>query len=154
MSWCQQEVTHHRRALMNPTSTTWNGANDFVEVKTIWWYKVQGGGHERMKRQGIAADEMLAGLVNSLSDFSWTYRRHWNGLVALTPIWMVRRTNGDMTGERNNPTQLNHGDEVKVSCSRATCYHKVIYPFSHFPQTLLTNTSYFFNKPEEDNICL
>ena len=38
-----------------------------------------------MEREGIAADEVLAGLVNSLSDFSWTYQRYWNGLVALTP---------------------------------------------------------------------
>ena len=82
MSWCRQEVTHRRRALMNPTSMTRNGENDFVEVKTIWWYKVQGGSHEGMKREGIAADETQAGLANSLSDFSWTYRRHWNGLVA------------------------------------------------------------------------
>ena len=29
MSWCRQEVIHHRRALMNPTSMKWNGANDF-----------------------------------------------------------------------------------------------------------------------------
>ena len=70
---------------MNPTSTTRNEENDYVDVKTIWWYKVQGGSHERMKREGIAVDETQDGLVNSLSDFSWTYRRHWSGLVALTP---------------------------------------------------------------------
>ena len=85
MSCRWQELTRRRRALMNPTSTTRNGANDFVEVKTIWWYRVQGGGHERMKHEGIAAGETQAGLVNSLIDLSWTYRRHWNGLVALTP---------------------------------------------------------------------
>ena len=49
MSWCWQEATRRRRALMNPTSTTLNRANDFVEVKTIWWYKVQGGGHEKWR---------------------------------------------------------------------------------------------------------
>ena len=29
MSWCRQEVTRRRRALMNPTSMTWNRANEF-----------------------------------------------------------------------------------------------------------------------------
>ena len=54
-----------------------------MEVKTVWWYKVQGGGHERMERKCIAAGETQ---VNSLSDFSWTYLWHWHdGLVALTP---------------------------------------------------------------------
>jgi len=38
-----------------------NGENDFVKVKTIWWYKVQGGGHERMKCEGIVVDESQAG---------------------------------------------------------------------------------------------
>ena len=69
MSCCRQEVTRHRRALMNPTSMTRNGANDFVEVKTIWWYRVQGGSHERMKGEGIVADETQAGLVNFLIKF-------------------------------------------------------------------------------------
>jgi len=38
-----------------------------MEVKTIRGYKVQGGGHEKMERKCIAADETQ---VNSLSDFS------------------------------------------------------------------------------------
>ena len=43
----------------------------------------------------------------------------------------------------------------EVSCSRATCYHKMLCSFSQiFPGHLLINTSLFFNKLEEDNIFL
>ena len=43
MSWCRQEVTRRRRALMNPTSTTRNEANDFGGENDLtiqgsgWW---------------------------------------------------------------------------------------------------------------------
>ena len=39
---------------------TWNEENDFVEVKTIWWYKVQELRSWKMESEGIAVDEVLA----------------------------------------------------------------------------------------------
>ena len=69
-------------------------------------------------------------------------------------IWMVWKTNGEMTGERNNPTRLNHGDGVKVSCSRATCYHKFLQVFFPFSPVISDQYLFIFFKLEEDNICL
>ena len=43
----------------------------------------------------------------------------------------------------------------EVSCSRATCYHKKFCSLSQiFPSHLSISTYLFFNKLEEDNICL
>ena len=68
---------------------------------------------------------------------------------------MVRWTNGDMTGERNNPTRLNHGDGEKVSCSRATATNKVSSSFlPNFSPVISNQYLFIFVKLEEDNICL
>ena len=122
-----------------------------MEVKTIWWYTVQGGGHERMEYECIVAGETQ---VNSLNDFSWTYRRHWHdGLVALPQMWMVWWDHGDVTSEWNNPTRLGCG--VKVSCSRATCYQQSFFKFSsQFSPVIADQYLFIFVKLEEDNICL
>ena len=60
MNRFQQEVTYRRRALMYLTSTTQNVANDFLEEKTIWWYKVQERQSWKMEGESIAVDEALA----------------------------------------------------------------------------------------------
>ena len=149
MCWHRQEVTHRRRALMYPTSTTRNECSYFRDG--IWlttqglWMAVM-----KMKVYGIATDEFW------LNDFSWTCRRQWNELVALTQNkvmdGMIDQWCDNHQAEWPNPH--NHSDEVKVSCSRATCYHKIFSTFSNFPQSFLTSTSLFFIKLEEDNICL
>ena len=123
-----------------------------MEVKTIWWYKVQGGGHERMERKCIAMDETQ---VNSLSDFSWTYRRHWHdGLVALTPNvdGVMDQWWYDQWKEQPNPTWMRSESVMFKSDLLPIKFLQVIFPI--FPQSLLTNTSLFFIKLEEDNICL
>ena len=81
-SYHRQEVTRRRRALMNPTSTTRNGA--MILQRWKWSHDIVFR-VAVMKEWSIATGETQAGLVNYLIDFSWTYRRHWNGLVALTP---------------------------------------------------------------------
>jgi len=67
---------------------------------------------------------------------------------------MVWKTNGEMTGERNNPTQINNGYEVKVSRSRATCYHKFFKFFPFFSPVISDQYLFIFVKLEEDNICI
>jgi len=54
-------VTSHRRALIYPTSTTRNEANDFLEVKMIDDTRFRNGGHEKMEVEGIAVDEAITG---------------------------------------------------------------------------------------------
>jgi hypothetical protein len=51
---------------MNPTSTTWNEANDFGGENNLT-IQVQDGGHEGMKHECIAVGETQ---VNCLNDFS------------------------------------------------------------------------------------
>ena len=92
----------------------------------------------------------------SLDEFSWTYRWHWDKLAALTQNQSEGMMNHRYEWTVKNITQPKiHDDGVKVSCSRATCYHKF---FCYFPQIFLdhlsTNTSLFFNKLEEDKILL
>ena len=41
------------------TSTTQNESNDFLEVKTIWWHKVQEWQSWKMEGEGIVVDEDL-----------------------------------------------------------------------------------------------
>jgi len=67
---------------------------------------------------------------------------------------MVWKTNGEMIGEWNNPTQLNNGDGVKVSCSRETCYHKFFKFFFPFSLVIANQYLFIFVNLEEDNICL
>ena len=61
MSWCWQEATCRRRALMYPTSTAWNEVNDLLEVNTFWRHKVQEWRSWKMEDEGIAVDEALTG---------------------------------------------------------------------------------------------
>ena len=70
MCWCRQEVALRRRALMYPTSTTWNECNDFGDG--IWW-TTQGSGMAVMK---MKVYEYCKRWV-LLSDFSSTCWRHW-----------------------------------------------------------------------------
>ena len=65
MSWCRQEVTCRRSALMYPTSTTRNECSDFRDGI---WLTTQGSGMEVIKMKVY---------VTIMDDFSWTYRRNW-----------------------------------------------------------------------------
>ena len=155
MCWCRQEVTHCRRALMYPTSTTWNEANDFLEVKTIWRHKVQEWRSWKMKVEGIAVDEALTGfVVSQLNDFSWTCRRHWDGLVALTPKdgWCERPMAGWLV---NGIIQPNSIMVMKWKChveeKLATINSSSFFPFS---PVIADQYLFIFVELEEDNICL
>ena len=89
--------------------------------------------------------------------FSWTYQWHWDELVALTQNQSEGMMNHRYEWTIKKITQpKNHGHGVKeISCSRATYYRKISCLLSQiFPSHLSTNTSLFFNKLEEDNICL
>ena len=119
MSWCRQGVIRQRRALMNPTSVTRNGANDFNGGENDLWHMIQGGGHEWMKDN--VWQWMGPGWLFSERRLLNIWRHWCDGSVALPQVWMVWRDHGDVTGEWNNPTRLWYGG--KVSCSRATCYH-------------------------------
>ena len=58
-----------------------------------------------------------------------------------------------MTGEQNNPTRLNHGDGVKVSCSRRPTTNKIFQVFFPFSPVIADQYLFIFVKLEEDNIC-
>ena len=103
MSWSRQEVIRHRRALMNPTSVTRKGANDF------WRWKLtddmEDGGHEM--NEGW---RYVVGGTGWTLWISWTYNDTdwWTG--SITPKWMVwvgpwcyrwmKTTQPDMKAER------------------------------------------------------
>ena len=123
-----------------------------MEVKTIWWYKVQGGSHERMERKCIAVDETQ---VNFLSDFSWTYQRHWNELVALTlkNVWY----GGPMViWPMNRITQPDSIMVMEWKChvQEQPTTNEVIEVFFLFSPIIANRYLFIFIKLEEDNICL
>ena len=123
-----------------------------MEVKTIWGYKVQGGGHENMENECIAVGETQ---VNSLIDFSWTYRRHWHdGLVALTPnmdgvmepwwyYWWM---------EQPDPTRMQSESVMFKSDLLPTKFFSSFLP--NFSAVIADQYLFIFVKLEEDNICL
>ena len=150
MCWCRQEATRRMRALMYPTSMTRNEVNDFGDLILTIDTRFRNGGHEN---EGLL---YCRGWGFELNDFSWTYQRYWSELIALTQNkvmdGMIDQCCDNHQAEW--PNTHSHSDEVKVSCSRVTCYHKVFTAFSHFPQSFMTSTSLFFIKLEEDNILL
>ena len=114
-----------------------------MEVKTVWWYKVKGGSHERMECKCIAVGETH---VNSLSDFSWTYRWHWHdGLVALTPNLdgVMDQWRYDQWMEQPNPTRMRSESVMFKSDLLPIKFLQVFFPI--FPQSLLTSTSLFLS---------
>ena len=92
----------------------------------------------------------------SLDDFSWTYQWHWDELATLTQNRSEGMMNHRYEWTVKNITQPKQSRWWReVSCSRATCYHKMFCSLSQiFPGHLSTSTSLFFNKIEEDNLCL
>ena len=85
---------------------------------------------------------------NSLDDFSWTYQRHWNEFVALTQNRSEGMMNHRYEWTVKKITQpKSHDDGMKVSCSRATCYHKVFCYFSQiFPNHCWPIPLYFLTR--------
>ena len=137
MSWCRQEVIRHRRALMNPTSVTRKGANDFRRWKLT--DDMEDGGHEM--NEGLM---YVVGGTGWTLWISWTYNDTdwWTG--SITPKWMVwagpwcyrwmKTTQPDTDAERKCHVQ-EWLDTNKVSSSF----------FLIFPQSLLTSTSLFLS---------
>ena len=103
MMWCcWQEAPRRRGALMYPTSMTRNEVNDFRDETSTNDTRFRNGGHEN---EGLL---YCKGWSFELNDFSWTYRRHWSELVALTQ----NKVMDGMIDQRcdnhqgNNPTQI------------------------------------------------
>ena len=152
MIWCRQEAIRHRRALMNPTSMTRNGANDF------------NGGENNLRIQGLG--------WWSWKDGVWMYCSGWDTgesskrlllNIPTTLTWWIGSVNpkcGWCDGPMvmwpvNGTTQPDSNAKWKCHVQEWLATKKVFSSFlPNFPQSLLTSTSLFFVKLEDDNICL
>jgi len=105
MSWCRQEAIRHRRALMNPTSVTRKGANDFMEVKTDWRYEVQDGGHEWMKHKCIVVGgsgwTLWMTSLEHVTTLTW-----WIGSITPDMDGVMRPWWSDRWMKKPNPTWM------------------------------------------------
>lgn len=85
MSWCREEVTHCRRALMNPSSMTRNRANDFWRWK---WSDDTGFRVVVMKEWSVKVLQWMRHKMGWWILWSTSLGHigdNWNGLVELTP---------------------------------------------------------------------
>ena len=134
MSWCRHEAT------LSQNKSYW-----FQRQNVTWYNNVQGRLSWKWRFMSIAEGWGFARLL--FLNISATLR--WVGSIDPKPKWRYDEPS------RILPTPKSHDDGVKVSCSRETCYHKVFSSLSQiFPGHLSTSTSLFFNKLEEDSICL
>jgi len=110
---------------------------------------MKNGGWRYCSRWGVSW------VVNYLNDFSWKCRRHWDGLVALTPkygwrggpmvIWLV-----------NGVTQPDSIMVMEWKChvQEQPATNEVLQVFFPFPPVITDQYLFIFVKLKEDNICL
>ena len=85
-------------------------------------------------------------VVSQLNDFSWTYQRHWDGLVVLTPTdgWCGRPMVKWSVNEITQPDSI-MVMESKFHVQEWPATVKFFKSSSLFPLSLLTNTSLFLS---------
>ena len=116
----------------------------------------QGSGMAIMKNGGwrYCSGWGINWMLNSLDDFSWTYRWHWDGLVALTP--KARRDGGPMViWPMNGITQPDSIMVMEWKChaQEQPTTNKVLPVFFPFSPVISDQYLSIFVKLE-DNICL
>ena len=144
VSWRRQEAIHHRRALINPTSMTRNGTNDF------------NGGENDLRTQGSGWQSWKYG--------EWMYCSGWDTgefserlllNISATVTWWIGSINpkyGWCNGTMvmwpvNGTTQPDLDAEWKCHVQERLATNKVFSSFlPNFPQPLLASTSLFLSK--------
>ena len=152
MSWCRQEMIRHRRALMNPTSMTRNGANDFNGGENDLW--IQGSGWWSWKYGGWMycsgwdiGESFEKLLLNISATLTW-----WIGSINPKYGW----SDGTMVmWPVNGTTQPDSDAERKCHVQERLATNKVSSSFlPNFSPVIADRYLFIFVKLEEDNICL
>ena len=129
------------------------GVTDFGDKGMTWYRNFQGWGLWEWRFTSI-----VEGWVYSLDDFSWTYRWHYDELATLT-----QNQSEGMMNHRCEWTvkMITQSKQSRTWSERSVMFKSDLLPkrnFTYFPKIIpghfSTSTSLFFNKLEEDNICL
>lgn len=126
MSWCRQEVTRRRRALMYPPSTTRNECNDFEDRM---WLMTQ---CSRMAVMKMKVYEYFKGW-SLLSDFSWICRRHWMNWKHWPKTMDGVIDHRYDNHQADNPTKIVTEMKWKCHVQERHAIIKWFIPFSIFP---------------------